>query len=47
MVYQWQEPFVVDDAAFRARFDARPTDVGVAAAETARWAVQHYRAVAG
>ena len=46
MAYQWQEPFVIDDSQFRARFDARPTDVDVAAAETARWAVQHYRATA-
>ncbi len=45
MSYQWEEPFVVDDARFRARFDARPVDVDLAAADTARWAVQHYRSV--
>jgi hypothetical protein len=42
MTYQWKEPFVIDDSRFRAHFHTEPTDVGVAAAETARWGMQHY-----
>jgi nucleoside-diphosphate-sugar epimerase len=44
MAYQWEEPFVVDDSRFRARFHLEPVDVERAAAQTARWAVAHYRA---
>ena len=42
MAYQWEEPFVIDDSRFRRRFDVRPVGVDIAAAETARWALQHY-----
>jgi hypothetical protein len=43
MSYQWDEPFVIDDRRFRARFRAEPETVDVAAAETVAWARQHYR----
>jgi hypothetical protein len=42
MMYQWDEPFVVDDSRFRARFQAVPADVGQAAIETVEWATHHY-----
>jgi nucleoside-diphosphate-sugar epimerase len=42
MLYQWDEPFVVDDSRFRERFHARPVDVDRAAADTVAWATQHY-----
>jgi hypothetical protein len=42
MLYQWDEPFVVDDRRFRERFRQRPTDVEEAAAATVVWAQQHY-----
>jgi nucleoside-diphosphate-sugar epimerase len=42
MLYQWDEPFVTDDARFRARFDVRPADPDAAAADTVAWAVAHY-----
>lgn len=43
MSYQWEEPFVVDDRRFRARFpDLRPTDRDEAAAATVAWARAHY-----
>jgi hypothetical protein len=42
MLYQWDEPFVVDDRRFRERFGAVPTDVNRAAAETVAWARAHY-----
>ncbi len=38
MAYQWEEPFVVDDRKFRARFGDRSTPLDVAARETAVWA---------
>jgi hypothetical protein len=44
MLYQWDEPFVVDDRQFRARFGLHPTDVDQAAKETLAWARQHYGA---
>lgn len=42
MSYQWAEPFVMDDAPWRARFgtQATPLDDGVAA--TVAWARTHY-----
>jgi nucleoside-diphosphate-sugar epimerase len=43
MLYQWDEPFVVDDRRFRERFRLDPTDVDQAAADTVAWATQHYR----
>jgi nucleoside-diphosphate-sugar epimerase len=42
MSYQWEEPFVVDDKRFRARFPLRPEDGDRAAADTVAWARQHY-----
>jgi hypothetical protein len=43
MLYQWDEPFVVDDSRFRDRFQAVPADVSHAAVETVEWANRHYR----
>ena len=34
MAYQWEEPFVVDDARFRARFGDLATPLDDAAAQT-------------
>jgi hypothetical protein len=42
MRYQWEEPFVIDDTAFRARFGATPEDADRAAAATVEWARSHY-----
>jgi nucleoside-diphosphate-sugar epimerase len=42
MLYQWDEPFVVDDRRFRERFRVLPVDVNQAAADTVAWARQHY-----
>jgi hypothetical protein len=42
MRYQWDEPFVVDDSRFRARFHVLPADVNQAARETVEWARRHY-----
>ena len=42
MLYQWEEPFVVDDSRFRARFGARATPPDAAAQATAEWALSHY-----
>jgi nucleoside-diphosphate-sugar epimerase len=44
MGYQWSEPFVVDDRAFRTRFTtpATPLEQGVRAMMD--WARQHYAA---
>lgn len=42
MLYQWEEPFVVDDRRFRERFHMAPTNVDQAAAETVEWATRHY-----
>ena len=47
MLYQWDEPFVVDDRRFRERFRQEPTDVDEAAAATVVWAQQHYAAGTG
>jgi hypothetical protein len=44
MLYQWDEPFIVDDRRFRERFGATPTDVNRAAADTVAWARAHYGA---
>jgi hypothetical protein len=38
MLYQWDEPFVADDRAFRARFGALPTAPEEAARRTVAWA---------
>jgi hypothetical protein len=37
MAYQWEAPFVVDDAKFRARFGLLPTALDEAARATAAW----------
>lgn len=42
MAYQWQEPFVTDDRAFRARFGATPTSLDDGARAMAAWAREHY-----
>ncbi len=42
MRYQWQEPFVVEDSRFRARFGLAPGDADEAASATVAWARQHY-----
>jgi nucleoside-diphosphate-sugar epimerase len=44
MAYQWEEPFVVDDARFRARFGARATALEVGARETVEWARRAFAA---
>ena len=44
MLYQWDEPFVVDDRRFRERFGVTPTDPDRAAAATVAWARRHYAA---
>ena len=43
MLYQWDEPFVVDDRRFRERFHVSPTHVDEAAARTVEWAARHYQ----
>jgi nucleoside-diphosphate-sugar epimerase len=43
MMYQWDEPFVVDDSRFRQRFHVEPDDTAQAARETVEWATRHYR----
>ena len=42
MMYQWDEPFVIDDQRFRATFNAEPTEPQRAAADTVTWAKSHY-----
>ena len=42
MMYQWEEPFVVDDKLFRERFRLLPEDPNSAARETVAWAKQWY-----
>ena len=42
MLYQWDEPFVIDDRRFRERFRQEPADVDAAARATVAWAQQHY-----
>jgi hypothetical protein len=43
MLYQWDEPFIVDDRRLRERFGLEPADADSAAAETVAWASGHYR----
>jgi hypothetical protein len=40
MVYQFEEPYVVDDARFRARFGVQGTPLEEGARQTAAWAQQ-------
>ncbi|MEW6429936.1 MAG: hypothetical protein AB1730_00395 [Myxococcota bacterium] len=42
MLYQWQAPFVLDDAKFRAAFGGQPTAPDRGAEETVRWARHTY-----
>lgn len=42
MLYQWDEPLVIDDQRFRAAFGAEPTEPQRAAADTVTWAKSHY-----
>lgn len=42
MLYQWEEPFLLDDAPFRRRFGMEPTDPDVGARLTVEWAKAHY-----
>jgi len=44
MIYQWQAPFVVDDAKFRATFGATPTPVDRVVEDSLAWARGHYGA---
>ncbi len=44
MAYQWQEAFVTDDRAFRARFGAGATALDDGARTMVAWARQHYAA---
>lgn len=44
LAYQWQAPFVVDDAKFRARFGFGATPVAAQVAATAAWAKARYAA---
>lgn len=42
MVYQWEAPFVIDDASFRETFGMQPTSLDQAVADTAAWARVRY-----
>ena len=42
MMYQWEEPFRINDRRFRERFGQGPEDVERAAAATVAWAKAHY-----
>lgn len=42
MAYQWDEPFVIDDRRFRARFAMQPAHADEAAAATVAWARKRY-----
>jgi nucleoside-diphosphate-sugar epimerase len=42
MLYQWDEPFIVDDCRFRERFKILPTDANEAARATVDWAKATY-----
>jgi nucleoside-diphosphate-sugar epimerase len=44
MIYQWEQPFTVDDTAFRARFGVAATPPETAAAATAAWARRQWGA---
>lgn len=44
MSYQWEEPFIVDDRRFRARFPFELTNPDRAAQATVEWARVHYAA---
>jgi hypothetical protein len=42
MLYQWDERFVIDDRRFRDAFNAEPTEVERASADTVEWAKEYY-----
>ncbi len=42
MLHQWDEPFVVDDRRYRARFGGTPTAPDVGAAATVAWAREQF-----
>ena len=42
MAYQWDEPFTVNDARFRARFGLAPTSLDEGAQALVEWAKRHY-----
>lgn len=44
MLYQWDEPFIVDDRRFRGRFRVEPEDAGKALQATVEWARGWYAA---
>jgi nucleoside-diphosphate-sugar epimerase len=44
MTYQWETPFVCDDARFRTRFGSAPTAIDEGTRETVTWATEHYAA---
>jgi len=46
MTYQWEAPFVLDDARFRTTFGYGPTPIEEAVAETAAWASSRFRRAA-
>jgi hypothetical protein len=47
-MYQWDEPFVVDDRMFRARFSQFvPTSLDEGARETVAWALERFGRNAG
>jgi len=47
MIYQWQQPFILDDAAFRARFGVTATPTAEATAATVAWARARYGEIVG
>jgi hypothetical protein len=42
MMYQWDEPFVIDDQRFRASFNTGPAEPQRALADTVTWAKSLY-----
>lgn len=46
MAYQWEEPFTVNDARFRARFRLEPTPLETGVPALVEWAKKHYAAKA-
>ncbi|HEV8550929.1 MAG TPA: NAD-dependent epimerase/dehydratase family protein [Polyangiaceae bacterium] len=44
MMYQWQTPFILDDAKFRRRFGSAPTDQETVVRETFAWAAARFGA---
>ena len=45
MAYQWEAPFVIDDAKYRARFGAAPTPLAEQLATVSAWAKRTYQSV--